>query len=462
MSFCQPASNPRQRKGSGFDKNGHLPSDSMLRRFAILASALASLAASVVAQSHDEYEQPPILYSDSIPKDAVATLQARLNAREFSFEGREKDVLRRLLRELKVPESSQMLVFSKTSVQRTRISPDNPRSLYFNDECYVGWVPGGMIEIASIDPQLGPIFYTLDPLERGKEPQRFRRDSSCLSCHGANFTRDIPGVFARSVFAESTGSPIFSAGSTVVDYTTPFEDRWGGWFVTGSHGKARHRGNVFASEVEGEVQLDVERGANVTDLSEFTNSRFYPRPTSDIGALMVMEHQLAMHQALTRANFEARRMLAYQRGLQESFKEPLTDEPAYDSVKSVFKHAAENVLDALLFKDEAAMPEGGIQGSREFVEAYEAAGPRTSKGISLRELDFKTRIARYRCSPLVYSAQFRALPAPLLARILERLGRVLTAPEPEPRYAYLADDERKAIAAILHETAPEFTASWKK
>ena len=434
----------------------------MLRRFAILASTLAGLAVRMAAQSHDEYEQPPILYSDSIPTDAVATLQARLNSREFAFEGKEKDVLRRLLRELKIPESSQMLVFSKTSVQRTRISPDNPRALYFNDECYVAWVPGGMIEVASIDPQLGPIFYTLDPLERGREPQRFRRDSSCLSCHGANFTRDIPGVFARSVFAESTGSPIFSAGSTVVDFTTPFEERWGGWFVTGRHGKGRHRGNVFASEVEGEVRLDVERGANVTDLSELTNSQFYPRPTSDIGALTVMEHQLAMHTALTRANFECRRMLAYQRGLQESFKEPITDEPTMDSVKSVFKHAVANVLDVLLFKDEAPMPEGGVQGSQEFVEAYEAAGPRTSNGGSLRQLDFKTRIARYRCSPLIYSAQFRTLPAPLLSRITERLGRILTAPEPEPRYAYLADDERQAIVAILRETAPELTSGWKQ
>jgi hypothetical protein len=422
--------------------------------------ALTSLAAAALAQS-DDYEQPPIRYSDTAANDAITRLQARLEARELAFTGSEREVLRAVLRELHIPESSQLLVFSKTSVQRVRISPQNPRAIYFNDECYVGWVPGGLIEVAAIDPQLGPIFYTFDPLERGEQqPQRFRRDPSCLSCHAANFTRDIPGVFARSVFAEASGSPIFSAGSTVVDHTTPFAERWGGWFVTGRHGAGRHRGNSFAREQDGEILLNVEKGANLESLAGFFDTATYPVPTSDLGALLVFEHQLAFHQALTRANHDCRRMLAYQRGLQESFKEPLTDEPAYDSVKSVFAHSTEAVLDVLLFKDEATLPDGGISGSAAFRRDYETAGPATKSGASLRGLDFQTRIARLRCSPLIYSAHFRGLPKPLLDRVLARLGTLLTAPEPEPRYAYLPREERQAIAAILRETAPELTSGW--
>jgi hypothetical protein len=392
----------------------------------------------------------------------VSRLQARLDKREVVFSGSERDAVRQILHELKIPETSQMLVFSKTSVQRMRISPQNPRALYFNDDCYVGWVPGGMVEVADMDPKLGPIFYTIDPIERGSAVQRFRRDANCLSCHAANFTRDIPGVFARSVFAEATGSPIFNAGSEVVDHTTPFEQRWGGWYVTGKHGAGRHRGNVFAEDNNETVTLDMERGANLKNLDAFINPSTYLMPTSDIVALMIFEHQITVHSALTRANYDCLRMLAYQRGLQESFKERLTDEPAYDSVKSVFKNSTEAVLDALLYKDEAPLPAGGIQGSKAFRESFEKLGKHTADARSLHELDLQQRLPKYRCSHLIHSTQFHALPKPLLKQISQRLHRILTEPESEKRYAYLSADERKTIASILRETEPELTADWPK
>ncbi|HET6408752.1 MAG TPA: hypothetical protein VFG14_12780 [Chthoniobacteraceae bacterium] len=416
----------------------------------------------VFAFGVDDYELPPISYSDTQPNDAVSRLQARLDKRELKFTGSESDAVRQILKELNIPEASQMLVFSKTSVQRMRISPQNPRALYFNDDCYVGWVPGGLVEVAAMDAKLGPIFYTIDPIERGSAVQRFRRDASCLSCHAANFTRDIPGVFARSVFAEATGSPIFNAGSEVVDHTTPFEKRWGGWYVTGQHGAGRHRGNVFAHDEGDNVTLDMERGANLQDLSKFIQTSTYPVPTSDIVALMVFEHQLAVHTALTRAGYETRRMLEYQRGLQESFKEPLTDEPAYDSVKSVFKNSTQAVLDALLYKDEAPIPADGIQGTTAFREAFEKSGKHAADRRSLRELELETRLAKYRCSHLIHSVQFRALPKPLIKRVSDRLRDVLHAEKPEERYAYLGADERRTIAAILKETEPELTAGWPR
>ncbi len=413
------------------------------------------LACTAAGQTRDDYEKPPISYSDTAANDPIARLQTRLNAREVAFSGSEPEVVRALLKELQVPEASQLLVFSKTSLQRTRTAPENPRAIYFNDHSYVGWVPGGLVEMASIDPQLGPIFYAFDPREKGDEPPRFRRDANCLSCHGANFTRDIPGVFARSVFTQASGSPIFSAGTEVVDYTTPFDQRWGGWYVTGRHGSARHRGNAFAREEDGEAKLDVERGANLMDLSRFFDPGGYLAPTSDLVALLVFEHQIAAHNAMTRAQFDARRMLAYQRSLQESLKEPVTDEPTYDSVKRVVARAAQDVLDVLLFKDEAALPKEGVEGAPAFRHAYEAAGPATADGRSLRALELKSRLARWRCSPLIYGEQFRALPAPVRKLALERLEALLTADEPEARYAYLGAEERKTIAAILEETAPD-------
>src|SRR5688572_9786285 len=109
-------------------------------RIPLVAAGLLALLSS--ARGYDDYEQPPISYSDSQPNDPVSRLQLRLDKREVAFSGSEREAVRQILRELNVPESSQMLVFSKTSVQRMRISPQNPRAIYFNDDCYVGWVPG--------------------------------------------------------------------------------------------------------------------------------------------------------------------------------------------------------------------------------------------------------------------------------------------------------------------------------
>src|SRR5690606_29845754 len=134
------------------------------------------------------------------------------------------------------PVESQLLVFSKTSLQRRRISPERPRALYFSDTVYVGWVPGGLTEVIIIDPQLGPVFSTFDLRDGRREHPKLERDNDCLRCHGGNFVRDIPGIFARSLFTDETGEPLLRHGTLIVDDETPFAQRWGGWYVTGYHG----------------------------------------------------------------------------------------------------------------------------------------------------------------------------------------------------------------------------------
>ncbi|MBT5902370.1 MAG: hypothetical protein HOH58_09715, partial [Opitutaceae bacterium] len=204
--------------------------------------------------AEENYENPPIAYSRTTPEDAITRLQNRLAETGMPDADDEKEILRLLLAELDVPISSQLLVFSRTSLQRDRISPTNPRAIYYSDTCYVGWVPGGLIEITAIDPQLGPTFYAIDPRKPARtRGLKFERDSDCLRCHGGHFIRGIPGVFARSVFPDSTGEPIFKFGSTLVDYRTPFEERWGGWYVTSEHGRTQHRGNIIATEADNQV-----------------------------------------------------------------------------------------------------------------------------------------------------------------------------------------------------------------
>jgi hypothetical protein len=172
---------------------------------------LFGLTACLAAGAEDAFERSPISYSSATPRDAITALQARLASGEIRLDGDEKQVVRGLLEALDVPEASQMLVFSKTSFQKDRISPAHPRALYFSDDVYVGWCPGGLVEVAAIDPVLGPVFYSFDP-HGGTAGTRFQRDSDCLRCHGGTFVRDIPGLMARSVFTDTGGQPLLALG----------------------------------------------------------------------------------------------------------------------------------------------------------------------------------------------------------------------------------------------------------
>lgn len=425
-----------------------------------LLAALLALAGVPVApaQGTPDYERPPVRYSETEPADAVTAFRRRIAAGEFAWPGGDRAMVAAVLRDLGVPVSSQVAVFSRTSLQRGRIRPSRPRVIYFSDTVYVGWVPGGLVELTAIDPRLGPVFYTLELPGSGHPEARIARDGECLSCHGGTFVRDVPGVFVRSVFPDDGGEPLLRFGTLVVDDQTPFRDRWGGWYVTGYHGPEPHRGNAFAAEAGGALAFTPST-ARPDELSGFFDPSPYLAATSDVVALLVLEHQTSVQNAFTRAAFAARRMIDYQRSLQRHFGEAEGDEPAFDSVRSVFDGAARDVVDRLLCRGEAVLP-AGIHGTPEFRKAWSAEAPRDPAGRSLRDLDLQGRILRYRCSPQIYSPMFAALPGPLRDRIFARLDAALGGTDPEKRHAYLPAEERAAIRAVLCATLPEAARRW--
>lgn len=421
--------------------------------------ALVMSATRIHAQSEPDYEHPPISYSATTPNDALTLLQARLAAGTATLIGDERQMLQTVLRELGVSADTQTLVFSRTSFQRSRIRPDQPRALYFSDSVYVGWVPGGLVEVTAIDPVLGPVFYSLELPGRKGGTAKIARDSDCLRCHGGAFVREIPGVFARSLFPDRSGDPLLRHGTLLVDDETPFDQRWGGWYVTGYHGATMHRGNALASERGDQLVFEpaVERP---DELSAKFETAAYLKPTSDVVALLVFEHQMAVQNSLTHAGFAARRMIAYQHGLQKTFKEPETDEPAYDSVKSVFASSAQDVVDRLLFRGAAPLPPG-ITGHAGFRQNFAKDAPRSRAGHALKDLLLTERLFAQRCSYLIYSDSFHALPETLKARILDRLDAALRGRDQKDRYAYIPAEEKARIREILVETLPEAQARWK-
>ena len=434
------------------------PHYSLLRlSFVILISSFVTLHA------EDEYENAPIRYSDTAPNDAAQRLESLMAAGKVKIDRTDAwTVLRDVMKQFDIPQESQVMVFSKTSKQNDRISPQTPRVVYFGDNAYVGYCLGGSIEVSTIDPKLGPIFYLLDPNEEPAKPLHFQRDNSCLSCHGGPFTPEVPGVIVRSVYPGPEGHPIMSQGSTVVDTTTPFSDRWGGWYVTGRHGSVLHRGNVTATEKNDQsINIDFKAGANITDLSKFFDVTPYKRKQSDIVALMVLEHQTSVQNILTKANQASLRAMHMQTSLQHELGETVMSEPT-GTARRIIDHSAEDVVEALLFKDEASLPDGGIEGDPAFQTAFTKRAPQSSDGRSLKDFQLLHRLFKYRCSYMVYSLTFQHLTAPLKQTVLHRLWTILEGQDTTGQYTHLSDTERGHIRRILAETLPGAPAEWRK
>ena len=251
------------------------------------------------------FDEDTIAYSKTVANDAVMALQKKLDSGEVTLKFEDDfGYARSLLKELKVSESSQMLVFSKTSLQRERISPQNPRSLFFSDDVYVGFIPGApLMEFATVDPKLGGVFYSIE--QKKMEHPKFVRNDQCLECHASAKTMGVPGHLVRSFATDEAGIADLASGISLVNHRTPLSDRWGGWYVTGKHGDQLHRGNLIGAAAFERQLREPNHLGNVTDLGRFFEVSRYLRNQSDIMALMLIEHQAHMHNFITRLQYES-------------------------------------------------------------------------------------------------------------------------------------------------------------
>ncbi len=431
----------------------------VLRRPACLLAVLLTATGALRAQRHEPFEDAPINYSATVPVDAVSRLNAAAAKQAEEIRGwPARRRLRWLLERLQVPVESQLLVFGKTSLQRGLISPTNPRALYFSDEAYVGWVPGGAIEITVFDATLGATFYVLDAQQPEAAPLA-ARSQDCLLCHAHH--DHTPSLRARSVFPDAAGEPLGGSGGANIEPGTPLAERWGGWYVTGRTPGLRHRGNVTGKATEDFTEGEGLRGVAGPALPPGPDGARYPRATSDIVALLMHDHQVHVHNVLCTANQEARLALHRWPAMRELLQLS-ADSPPAGSCLVVLNSQAEKVLAALLCKGEAAFPADGVQGDGAFEKAYAASRRADDRGRSLRDLDLRTRLLKYRCSPLIYARTFEAMPKELRAVVLRRLSVGLLAAEPAPEFAHLPVDERKAIHEILTATLPGLPADWGK
>lgn len=391
-------------------------------------------------------DHPAIRYYDGALNDRVTRLIRDLAAGKRKLEPSANGLgyLPALLEALGVPRDSQSLVFSKTSFQASRISPQNPRAIYFSDDVTVGYVRGSnLLEVAALDPKQGVIFYSFD--QEANSP-RFDRRDVCLQCHESKGTLGVPGLLVASVYPDADGMPAFRGAQNITDHRTPFEQRYGGWYVTGTHGDMRHLGNAIGHEPDHPEVLDSRGALNLTSLARKFDPTGYLSGLSDLVALMTLEHQTRMTDLIIRVGWEAR-MLEHD-GLSDA------------AARARYDADVESLVTYMLFADEAPLYDD-VAGVSAFTETFAARGPRDSRGRSLRDFDLHTRLFKYPLSYMIYSDAFDGMPWQARERIYQRLCEVLTGKDQSPKFQRLSAAGRRAALEIVVGTKSALPGYWR-
>jgi hypothetical protein len=395
----------------------------------VLAGVAVAVADRLEDTTYVPYEHKAIQYFETPVDDTVRALDDRIDQGKdkLDFEPGGLSYLSSLLKHLGINVDSQVLVFSPDSFQATLISPQRPRAVYFNDEMAVGFVPHGeVMEVSALDPKQGVIFYTLN-MARASKPS-FARREVCLQCHQGGQTLGVPGLVVSSQYIPAGVPAEHVRGGFVTDDRTAIEDRWGGWYISGSLPNQKHRGIPIGS-----------------DTSAVFDSSAYLSPVSDVVALMTLEHQTRMTNLIVRVGWDTRIAMA---------------DGKLEEARPQLEAAMDDMVGYMLFVDEAPL-QGPVKGVSTFSTTFPERGPHDKQGRSLRDFDLQKRLFKYPLSYMIYTKAFDSLPDWDRERIYQRLFNVLTGKNTDPKFARLSADDRRNVLEILRATKPNLPAYWK-
>lgn len=431
----------------------------VLKTACVLATTIG-MAGTVFAQfsASDEYNM--LNYGEPATENPIADLHDALASGNTTLEYRDngRGYLDSLLEALDIDPSSQMLVFSPTSLQHKLISPEKPRAVFFNDNTFIGFVQNSdIVEVTTIDEEKGIVFYTFDNVPR--DSKLFERaDQTCLVCHDTQGTMGggVPMLMALSSIYSDRNVPLknYSGIGNVTDQT-PLADRWGGWYVTGRHGLQPHLGNILLADPSDVANIDDFRIWNLETMagSDFMDPSPYPSDTSDIVALLVLEHQVTVQNQITYIRFKAPAVLK-RRGMEEALSAKTWAELPEDAQQALSR-MLDNLVQLMVFQN-AADYLSPISGNPDYVEQFVARGPKDGEGRTLRELDLGKRLFRYPLSFLVYTDDFNAMPGFVMDYVYQQIEGYLSGTVTFEGDSQFTDAERREALEILTATHPGF------
>jgi hypothetical protein len=197
----------------------------------------------------------------------------------------------------------------------------------------------------------------------------------------------------------------------------------------------RHLGNAYAPNPDRPFDLQTEGTQNLTSLASKLDTMKYLTGTSDIVALMTLEHQARMTNLII--------------GVGQQFRRAL-NVGALESSRNSLDRAVGQLVDYMLFVDGPI--EDPMKGVSTFTTTFPQRGPRDRMGRSLRDFDLQKRLFKYPLSYMIYNEAFDALPAAARERIYQRLQDVLSGKDQSPKFAHLSAGDRQAILEILRDT----------
>jgi hypothetical protein len=390
------------------------------------------------------FKEPPHEYQKRTPSDRFTKLKANIETGKVRLDHTNaKANLVSLLRALGISPFTQTLVFSTTSLQLSRISPENPRAIYFNEDIYVGWVPGGKVEVIGIDPQWGAITYMFEIPRPKSPPSPIQRATRCMNCHSSGDIGGAPGLLISSVVPGPGGGSLDAFRQGKSGHEVPFNERFGGWHVTGRHGITKHWGNLTGTLSPAGLKTIPNKPGQRFPLDR------YPVPTSDILAHLLFEHQVGFVNRVVSSTYRTRAVLA---GSVPS----IGDSDAH----TFLDKEANSLVRYLLFADEAKFPAAGVDGYPLLLKDFSKNRRQNKMGFSLKDLDLSTRLFRFRCSYMIYSDSFAGLPQELKTRVFHKLDQALSIETDSPHFAYLPILEKRTIRSILGETLSGLPKDW--
>ncbi len=385
--------------------------------------------------AYADLDAPEHLYWEKPLNDPFTAFLKRLEDGDVVLDHRsEIDYLRSLLSELGISPHTQTLVFSTTSLQLSLISPRNPRAVYYNDDIYLGYIPGGRIEVISMDPELGGIFYIFD-IPDVTQPPRVERSDRCMNCHAKPSLGNVPGVVVKSVLPGQRGGSIDTFRRNEIGHHVELSERFGGWHVTGDDGVGKHWGDKIGNLFQGDITtIDNKVGQN------FSIDK-YPVKGSDILAHLLLEHQAGFVNRTIEAAYRAR--THWKTGGNKLKPEHRTE----------LKEHATRLVRYMLFADEAKLPRGKVTGDEELKTDFLKIAKVDGNGRSLRDFDLSDHLFKHRCSYMIYSPVFRGLPDWFRSECYKQLKDALRSSGGE--FSYLSAAEKRAIAQILMATVKD-------
>jgi hypothetical protein len=394
-------------------------------------------------------EYPHIGYSDKATDNCIARLQQKLEGGQLRLERDAKwGALPAVLKALDIDVESQLLVYSKTSLQFELVNSSTPRALYFNDDCYVGYVQHDpSLEFTAVDAKRGVVFYDFDDTPQSgpvaAPPHFTRQGGTCLACHDTYTMTGggVPRVLVMSAVADSPRDPRPSGPAQDVTDRTPVSVRWGGWYVTGHQGRQEHLGNLPLREDETNTQaLRTLAPNDRRTLADYFDTSKYLTPHSDLTALLVLEHQSTVQNLIVRANYKLPAVLA-------------RAQTQANGNDAALRTLLEPLVRALFFEGAATLNDT-LEGNTGFARRFVARGPADAQQRSLRQFDLKTRVFRWPLSYLVYSEAFDAMPELAWNYLADRIAQVLRGEDTTGLSARIPESDRKAVVEILTQTHP--------